>query len=169
VRLFNLIFDITIWYNGEVKSSMKKQKLILIVVLSLFLYLPHFASAAGLVPCGGTDEKPCDIQDLFIMLARVTNWLLMLAGVYATYVIIGAGFWLAISNGDEEKITQKKGAISNAVVGLVLAMMAFLFINTVTNWLLRSKCKIDLRSPLSYLTIQNYETCDGHSRVNEFK
>jgi hypothetical protein len=131
---------------------MQKQKLLLLL-LALLLVLPHFSNAAGLVPCGGPTESACDMQDFFILIARVTNTLIAMAGMYAVYVICGAGFWLVVNGGDDEKRAGKIQAIQNAVVGFVLAMMAYLFINTAVNWLLKSKCFIDLRNPLLYLKI----------------
>lgn len=149
---------------------MPKQKIFLIVALVAFTLFPFVSLGAGLVPCGGpSDPGPCTVQDFFFMVARVVNWLIMMAGVYATYVIIGAAFWMIVAGGDEEKITQKKQALSNAVVGLTLAMMAFLFINTAVNWLLKSKCAIDLRNPLTYLVIKDYSTDPSCQRAAEFK
>lgn len=133
---------------------MKKQKIhFLILTILLLAVLPALASARGLVPCGGTGENPCTVQDLFVLLARVINFLLAMAGMYAIFQIISAGFWLAISDGNEETITKWKTAITNAIVGFVLALMGYMFINTAVNLLLNSKCKVDLRNPLTYLTI----------------
>ena len=113
----------------------------------------------GLVNCGHSIKDPCRVQDIFALIARVTNWLIAMAGVYAVFTIITAAFWLTISMGNEEAITNKKKAISNAIVGFILALMAFMLVNTVTNLLLHSKCNLDLRDPLSYLTITDYDKC----------
>lgn len=133
----------------------KKQNLITILILGLLL-LPFFSNAAGLVPCGGDNEQACRLEDVFVLIARVTNWLLSLAGIYAVYKIISAGFYLAIAQGDEEAITQNKKTVTNAVVGFVLTLMAFLFMNTVVNFLLLrgiAECKIDLTNPLNYVRV----------------
>jgi hypothetical protein len=140
----------------------KKQTLLFLGFLALVLLLPNFSQGAGLVPCGGETEAFCTVEDVFILIARVTNWLLSIAGIYASYKIAGAGFWLAVSSGNEEKVTQLKGALSNAVVGFVLAMMGYLFVNTVVNYIfLRgygndpayAQCKVDLTSPLTYVSV----------------
>lgn len=142
-----------------------KQKILAIVFFSFLLWAPVLVEARGLVPCGGykadgTREAPCTVVDMFYLVARVTNWLIMMAGVYATFQIIGAGFWLTTTQGNEEAITKRKEAIMQAVIGMILVLMAFLFVNTAVNGLLRSKCKVDLRSPLTYLSIDpNYNDC----------
>lgn len=145
---------------------MKKQKAIIIFTLVALLAFPYFTQAAGLVPCGGVYESPCDMQDFFILIARVTNTLIGFAGLYAVYMIIGSGFWLIVNGGDDEKRAGKIMAIQNAVVGFVLVMMAYLFVNTAVNWLLKSKCYIDLRNPLMYLKIYDPKDPDDAKYCN---
>lgn len=135
------------------------------------LAVPFGASARGLVPCGGynkdgTREPVCDVKFTFTLVARATNWLIAMAGVLAVYEIARAALWLVISMGNEESITQNKSALSNAVVGFVLVLMAFLFVNTVVNFLLtrslvsdNPSCKLDLTDPLNYLTIKDTSKC----------
>src|SRR6266446_2070661 len=124
-------------------SILKQKTIVFLSVILLCFSLPALAEARGLVPCGGyaddlgqQREKPCRVEDIFALIGRVTNWLLSVVGLFAVYNIIASGFYLAISDGDEEKITQKKKALSNSVVGFVLALMAFMFVNTVVNYLL---------------------------------
>jgi hypothetical protein len=136
-----------------------KQKLLILFIITL-LTAPLFVHAAGLVPCGGPTEKPCGVLDMFYMAARVTNWLILMAGVYATFQIVSAGFWLTISNGEEETITKWRKVLNEAVIGLFIVLAAFMFMNTAVNILLMSKCQIDLRSPWTYLTITDYNNKD---------
>ncbi len=145
---------------------LKKQ--IFILILSAFvLTVPFAVSARGLVPCGGysdssgTREAPCTILDTFVLIARLTNWLIGVAGVYGVYVIINSSFGVITSMGNEENITKYKSTLANAVVGLVLVLMAFMLINTVVNGLLTRnfvtdkypQCKLDLTNPITYLSI----------------
>jgi len=141
---------------------------ILSVTMLFSIATPFFASARGLVPCGGyldaagtQREPPCTFLDLFALAAIVTNFLVSMAGVYAVYKIIDGGFGLIISTGNEEKITAKKGEITDAIVGLVLVFMAYMIINTVVNALLTRSiattttpsCGLNLRDPKTYLRI----------------
>ena len=138
---------------------MKKQKFLKIIVIAAFLTLPltlpFFAQARGLVPCGGYNEKPCNVYDIFYLIARATNWLIMVAGVYAVYQIVNHGFWLVVTMGNEEAITKHRAGIEQAVVGMVMVFLAFVFVNTAVNLILMSKCQIDLHNPLSYLSVCN--------------
>jgi len=64
-------------------------------------------------------------------LAGVLTTVYWAAGVTAVIVIIIAGIFYAISNGDSNKTKQAKDAILYAVVGLVVIMMAFVITNYV--------------------------------------
>jgi hypothetical protein len=156
----------------------QKQKIILIVCsfLAIFSFslAPVVSQARGLVPCGGysdnngTREKPCTVEDIFSLVAKVTNFLIGIAGIYAVYEIINAGFWLIVSSGREESITKYKTALSNAIVGFVLVLMSYMLINTVVNVLLtrslvtnNPNCKLDLTQPLTYLTIKDTSQCSS--------
>lgn len=142
-----------------------KQKLSLILIIASLVLIPFFASARGLVPCGGYKdaagtqrEDPCTLTDMMVLVARVTDFLITAAGVYAVFKIIDGGFWLVISLGNEERITKRKGEITDAVVGLVLVMIAYILVNTVVNYILlgslpaNSPLKIDLTNPFKYLS-----------------
>jgi hypothetical protein len=144
----------------------------LVLVCLMSLWMPFSSRAAAyLVPCGGPTQNPCTVVDIFTLVARVTNWLIAVSGLYAVYLLINAGFYLAISVGNEESITKYKSSIINALVGLVLALAAFMIVNTVVNVLLtrtlitstNTSCVLDLKNPLNYLTI-NQSPC---SNVND--
>lgn len=141
-----------------------KPKISLLIISAAIFTMPFFASAAGLVPCGGPTESPCTVKDIFVLIARVTNTLIGLAGIYAVFEIIGGGFWLTTTLGEEEAITKRKKQIIHAVVGFVMAMFAYMFINTLVNYLLLEAavvkidgkevdCRLKLNDPLNYLYI----------------
>jgi hypothetical protein len=138
--------------------SLKKQKIAILICLSLLLVAPLLAYAHGLVPCGGINENPCTVEDVFVIIARVTNWLIFVAGIYAVYEIVNNGFWMVASMGNEEAITKRKSGLANAVMGFVLVMAAYILINTAVNSILLgslpagSPLKVDLTNPLKYLS-----------------
>jgi hypothetical protein len=134
----------------------QKKQLVLIISVIVVLTLPFFANAAGLVPCGGTGENPCTVRDAFYLIARVTNWLISLAGLYAVFQIVSAGFWMVTTMGNEESITKWRKGLSNAVIGFVLVMMAYVFVNTAVNLILANnvQCKqVNMANPLTYITM----------------
>lgn len=144
-----------------------QKQIFILIIATFFFILPLSVSARGLVPCGGyaddkgTREKPCTVTDLFVLVARTTNWLISVAGIYATFKIIQAGFGFTYALGNEETITALKKQVTNAVLGLCLVFMAFMLINTVVNFILGAglvgnqdpNCKINLTNPLTYLQI----------------
>jgi hypothetical protein len=138
---------------------LKSKKQFIVILLSLvMLATPLFASARGLVPCGGINEQPCTVIDIFYLFARVTNWLISLAGFYAVFQIISAGFWLITTMGNEESITKWKKGLSNAVIGFVVVMLAYMLVNTAVNALLlnNTSCKskrVTMANPISYVTM----------------
>lgn len=154
-------FHLKSTFGNSPLTKKQKQNLTVLGIICL-ISLPYIAGARGLVPCGGEGEVPCNIEHVFIILARVTNWLLMVAGVFASYKIIQGGFWLIVAMGNEEDITKNRKLITNAVVGFVFTLLAFLFVSFTLNLFLRqatgpneSKCKIDIRDPMSFLLIND--------------
>jgi Type IV secretion system pilin len=151
----------------------QKKSLFIAVLLAALLFsmsAPFLASARGLVPCGGykdaagvTREAPCKFTDIFVLIAEVTDWLIGMAGIYAVFKIIDGGFWLVISMGNEETITQRKEEVTDAVLGFVLVMLAFMLVNTVVNFMItrsfvtttNPQCRLDLTQPLNYLSPTN--------------
>ena len=147
-------------------NTLKQKKLLLTAFLlaTVFFSVPFYSHARGLfVSCGGYKdaagtqrEAPCNLCDIFSTAAKVTNWLLSVAGIYAVYQIVNAGFWLITTMGNEEDITKWKKALTSAVVGFVFTMMAFLIINTAVNYLLLNGSKAALEKnlithPFTYL------------------
>lgn len=169
--------------------SLLKQKINVVLLVCILAFnfganfaFPQMALARGLVPCGGysddkgTREPPCNVQFIFYMVARVTNWLISVAGIYAVYKIVQAGWGFTIALGNEEKLTQLKGQITDAVVGFVLVLMAYMMVNFVTNIAITGNlvttnnpnCKLDLTSPLTYLTI-DISKCNNVPSENLYK
>lgn len=78
--------------------------------------LRNTACAAGL-PCG--DVSPA------LVIATIINVVVSVIGVVAVVMIVyGGALWMTAA-GNEEKITQAKRLLVNAVIGLAIIMMAF--------------------------------------------
>lgn len=63
----------------------------------------------------------------------VINILLFIVGVVAVIVIIIGGLRYVISSGDQNQITTAKNTILYAVIGLVVAIMAYAIVNWVVD------------------------------------
>jgi Type IV secretion system pilin len=81
-------------------------------------------TAVGGKSTGGSGEFTTGIKN-------VVNTLLFLLGVVAVIAIIIGGFRYATSNGDAGQIKAAKDIILYAVVGLVVAILAYAIVNFV--------------------------------------
>lgn len=64
---------------------------------------------------------------------NVINILLYVIGVISVIMIVVGGIKYSLSNGDSSAITSAKNTIMYAVIGLVVAIMAFAIVNFVIN------------------------------------
>jgi hypothetical protein len=77
--------------------------------------------------CASTDDKINEpVQD-------VINTLLMAIGIISVIMIIIGGIRYTISNGDASKINSAKDTILYAVVGLVIALLAYVIVGFVVD------------------------------------
>jgi hypothetical protein len=85
-------------------------------------------SPSGTAVCKGKDT---DKATPFI--GTLVNMLLYVLGAVSVIVIIFAGIFYATSGGDATLITKAKNTLLYAVVGLVVAMLAYAIVNYVLN------------------------------------
>lgn len=69
--------------------------------------------------------------DLRAMITKVVNILLFILGAIAVIVIIIGGIRYAVSGGDTGAITAAKNTILYAVIGLIVAILAYAIVNFV--------------------------------------
>lgn len=67
------------------------------------------------------------------LLERIINVLLFLIGAIAVIMIIIGGIRYVTSNGDQAQVTGAKNTILYAVVGVVVAIMAYAIVNFVVD------------------------------------
>ena len=111
------------------KHETKKQ-FIFLAPLS-FVLIPLIVSAAGLVPCGGPDEDPCTACDLLILFQNVLKKALEIAFLIVIGSIVYGGFRWIFSGGNETSIKTGQKIITNAIIGIVIILTAWLIVNTV--------------------------------------
>ena len=73
--------------------------------------------------CEGTDQTP--------IFKTITNVLLFIIGAISVIMLIIGGIRYTTSNGDQQAVQNAKNTILYAVVGLVIALLAFAAINFV--------------------------------------
>ncbi len=84
----------------------------------------------GVTGSGGTGAKNQGNQ-VAVTIRTVINILLFFIGAFAVIMIIIAGFRLVASNGDSNTVSSAKNTIIYAVLGIVVAFLAFALTNFV--------------------------------------
>ena len=81
----------------------------------------------------GTDQQP-DLFGANGVFKTITNVLLFIIGAIAVIMLIIGGIRYTVSGGDSNAITSAKNTILYAIVGIVVAILAF----AVVNWVIGS-------------------------------
>ena len=89
------------------------------------------ADAAEQAKQGAQDINDGNPTDLPAFLKSVVNILLYIIGAVAVIMIIVGGIRYVTSNGDQGAVSGAKNTILYAVVGLVVAIMAFAIVNWI--------------------------------------
>ncbi|MBU6447785.1 hypothetical protein KGQ24_03020 [Patescibacteria group bacterium] len=114
----------------------------LLLVLNLFAFSPAIAADCGtsgrLTPdlntglCvpSSTLTGPNTVNDLII---KIINVLLSVAAIIAVLFIIIGGFRYITSAGNEEQAEKGRGTLVNAIIGLVIIILAYVIVGIVNN------------------------------------
>jgi hypothetical protein len=94
---------------------------------------PGNLSISSGADCARGNEQPADLfggnNSIF---GRVTNILLFLVGAISVIMLIIGGIRYVISGGDQAQVTAAKNTILYAIVGIVVAFLAYAAVNFVT-------------------------------------
>lgn len=82
--------------------------------------------------CAGTGNQG---QDLTVVFKTVVNILLFIVGAVAVIMLVIGGLRYVTSNGDQNAVTGAKNTILYAIIGIVVAFLAFAAVNFVTTQL----------------------------------
>lgn len=114
------------------------------VVLGATSFLVNPIAAVAQVDCVGTDcieqgvsevGGESDGRQLFgegSIFNTITNTLLFLVGVISVIMLIIGGIRYVVSGGDQNAVTGAKNTILYAIIGIVVAFLAFAAVNFVT-------------------------------------
>jgi len=133
---------------------MKKSLFILIICLILFSSF-HFASAGFkspdepfkynlMVPLPTSEGTSKQVVGIVDYIKTLYMFAMGIAGLAAMVMIIVAGFQWLTSTGNMSRVGQAKTRMTNAVLGLILLLGAYLILNTINPSLTR------LKEPLIY-------------------
>lgn len=109
----------------------------LVAVLGVAAMVPAgqvYADAASEIRGGvnkvGGNENKTSLED---NIKTIVNILLYVIGAVAVVMIVIGGIRYTTSNGDSSQLTSAKNTILYAVVGLIVAIMAFAIVNFVVD------------------------------------
>lgn len=85
----------------------------------------------GIDASGGSSNNAS--IDVGATVLAVVNWMLFAVGIIAVIMLIWGGIKYATSAGDSSKVTSAKNTILYAIVGLVVAVLAFAIVNFVVD------------------------------------
>jgi hypothetical protein len=92
--------------------------------------LGTFGGQTGLGSSGDAELTP--------KIAAIINIVLGFVGVVAVIFIIYAGFRWITAGGNDEKVTEARGHIKNALIGLVVVFLAFIIVNFTVDRITRA-------------------------------
>lgn len=94
---------------------------------------PYNLSITSGADCARGNQQPSELfggdNSIF---RRVTNVLLFLVGAISVIMLIIGGIRYVISGGDQAQVTAAKNTILYAIVGIVVAFLAYAAVNFVT-------------------------------------
>ncbi len=82
-----------------------------------------------------TDENQTSIFEDGGVFERVVNVLLFLVGAISVIMLIVGGIRYIVSAGDQNQVTNAKNTILYAIIGIIVAVLAWGIVNFLLGWL----------------------------------
>ncbi len=117
------------------KKSLESLLLIPVIALGISAVVPALPVAAIGIQDGADAAKGDDQSDNLFedggLFQTITNVLLFLIGAIAVIMLIIGGIRYTVSGGDSTAITAAKNTILYAIIGIVVAILAYAAVNWV--------------------------------------
>lgn len=122
------------WYNWGMKKYLRY--LLPVVLMIAIVGAVAMPEVSALTLQEGAEAARCDgcPENLFGdtgVFKQVTNTILYIVGIIAVVMLIIGGIKYVISGGDAKKVTDAKNTVLYAIIGLVIAFLAFAIVNFV--------------------------------------
>ena len=108
---------------------LKKNNLIIILTIGA-VFVPLIALADGWVLPDPPNNVPTVLEDALI---DITNWLLGFVVVFGILAMVWGGINYVGSAGDQEKATTAKRVITYALLGIIIAGLAYAAVKVVVD------------------------------------
>ncbi len=115
-------------------------KYLLTLLVATFLFTPLLAGAQGFVPCDGVNTSAggvaCTECHLLQMGNTILVWLIMILFIVFGFVAAAAGWGLITAGGNVQAVSDAKSKFTNAIIGLIIVLAAWLIVDTIMRGLL---------------------------------
>lgn len=138
----------TLSYAFNTDMMKKIGKILSVFALISMLALPLVASAQPIVPgnqpqgfaqnffgCGSNPTVTC-------IVSGVIQFLLAIVFIISVVFLIIGGFRYIVSQGNEEGVEKAKGTITNAIIGIVIVLLAWIILRVVVNVLQNGSAQV---------------------------
>lgn len=96
------------------------------------LLFPAWFHGLSCQTINGSESVQIDsVNKVWVIVMNIVQWLIIAGGYVSLYFIIWGGFKYITSAGDPQKVTGAKGAITNAVIGLVIVLASVAIVRTI--------------------------------------
>lgn len=108
------------------------KKTFLLGLLFLIVFPLFSVQAAGLVPCGGTNEEPCTFCHLFVLLNNVLEFLMFkIVPLIASLMLVVGGIMFFFGGTNPGMIARARRILTSVVIGLTIIFCAWMIINVI--------------------------------------
>lgn len=122
-------------------------------ILLIFL-LPEIASAQGFLPCDGSRDNPCNSCHIAVVANNLISWLIGAIMVLFAVLMVVAGFGLVTAQGNPDALNTAKSRFTNAIVGFIIVLSAWLIVDTLMRGLLAGSDDTEVSGYLAWSEIQ---------------
>lgn len=150
---------------------MTKKKIFWLVATIAALAVTNVVLAAErLVPCGGQGQPQCTWPHIYVLIAKLINFALYgIAIPLSVIFVIWGGLKLILSQGSPGGVKAAQGTILSAVIGLAIALGAWVILSTVIQALCISSGGESKFTLKLWETIKQCETTTSGQLIQEPK
>ena len=99
-----------------------------IYIFSILLTFPALSYGAGLVPCGGEGEEPCQMCYVITLVSGLFEWLSVILAIIFAIIIIVLGLYIT-SSGNASAMKGARNYIYLVITGYIIFLAAWMLVD----------------------------------------
>jgi hypothetical protein len=149
------------------------RKYLFFVLIILFLTVPFIVSAAEwkwgdpLVICGREGQADCTLCDIFKLAQVIVRFITTGLFIIAPIFIVLGGIKILIGGAKPDEVQAGKKMITNAIVGIVIALVAWVVINMIFNALAKPPGQGGIPWPWNKIDCEGGGVTEGGGEVEQ--